>query len=139
MQKRMKKPVCKNSRRLLATRPFSFGKRLRVFVIVHRFGRRIIVVVGAQLPFQIVRWHHSQQVHAHDLSYFDRIDSRNLSRRNAGVVPAVPTELLLVNPRFVNCLNRIVRVLAPSRALFSAGACSKSYSQYSLWGWRLPR
>jgi hypothetical protein len=44
--------------------------------------------------------------------------------------------LLLGNPRFV---NRIVRVLAPSRALFSAGACSKSYSQYCLLGWRLPR
>ena len=41
-------------------------RSLVVAAVVRRFGRIIIIIVGAQLPFQIVRWHHSEQVHAHD-------------------------------------------------------------------------
>ena len=44
----------------------SWGPSLVVAAVVRRFGRIIIIIVGAQLPFQIVRWHHSEQVHAHD-------------------------------------------------------------------------
>ena len=44
----------------------SRGPSLVVAAVVRRFGRIIIIIiiVGAQLPFQIVRWHHSEQVHA---------------------------------------------------------------------------